>query len=135
MVALLLFFWIVSAAAIAQPKPRMVFAGVPSVKVTEGGSERVHEPISREQAAALKCAVSELEGRFFWASRDNREMMRTVSGAFVTYVAVDGSGYVRAIDGPAKNAASRMSSTEAQFDYVEHLAVGLRSVTYYGRAQ
>jgi len=31
-----------------------------------------------------------------------------------------------------KDAASLMSETEAQYDYVEHLLIGLRSVTYYG---
>jgi hypothetical protein len=29
-------------------------------------------------------------------------------------------------------AASLMSPTEKQFDYVEHLLFGLRSITYYG---
>jgi len=31
-----------------------------------------------------------------------------------------------------KDAASLMAETEAKYDYVEHLLIGLRSVTYYG---
>ena len=47
----------------------------------------------------------------------------------------NGSGYVRTIRPESKEAASLMGATEAQFDYVEHALIGLKSVTYYGRRQ
>jgi hypothetical protein len=50
-------------------------------------------------------------------------------------VATDGSGYVRIINPALKKAASLMSPTEERFDYVEHLIIGLRSLTYYGAAR
>lgn len=122
-------------SAHAQSQSRTVFAGVPSVKVSESGTERLPETIRRDNAVNLRCVVSEIDGKYYWATRGNKEMVRHASGAFVTYVAIDGSGYVRIVDPSAKGAASLMSPTEAKFDYVEHLLVGLRSVTYYGHAQ
>ena len=113
----------------------MVFSGIPSVKVSEAGSERVPEAIHRDNAVNLGCVISEIGGKFYWATRGNKELVRHASGAFVTYVAIDGSGYVRIVDPSAKASAALMSPTEAKFDYVEHLLIGLRSVTYYGHAR
>jgi hypothetical protein len=59
-------------------------------------------------------------------------LTRIDSGAFTTYVANNGAGYVRIIKPEAKAAASLMSESEKQFDYVEQVPIGLRSVTYYG---
>ena len=118
-----------------QGQARTVFSGIPSVKISESGTERLAEAINQDQAVKLGTVISEIGGKYYWATRGHEEMIRLVSGAFVTYIAVNGSGYVRAIDPATKAAASLMSPTEAKFDYVEHLLLGLRSVTYYGTAQ
>jgi hypothetical protein len=49
------------------------------------------------------------------------------------FLAVDGSGYVRLIKPSLKDAASAMSATEKTYDYMEHLLLGLRTITYYGK--
>jgi hypothetical protein len=108
------------------------FSGIPSVKISEGGLERSPETVDRAKAANLACVISEIGGKYYWASRENKLMVRHEGGAFVTYVAVDGAGYVRTILPSLKAAASLMSPTEERFDYVEHVVLGLRSVTYYG---
>jgi hypothetical protein len=122
------------AGAIAG-QPRTVLSGVPSIKISEGGTDRTPQNVTHEDAVNLGCVISEIDGEYYWASRENRPLVRLVSGAFVTYLAADGSGYVRTISPGLKAAASSMSQTEATFDYVEHLLVGLRSVTYYGVAR
>lgn len=104
---------------------RTVFSGLPVVKVSEGGVERVPETLPRDKAVDLTCVISESGGKYYWVTRENKEMVRRTSGAFITYIATDGSGYVRLVDSSAKGAASLMSATEAKFDYVEHLLVGL----------
>lgn len=112
-----------------------VFKGLPTVKVSEGGLERTAEQISRNEAINLACVISKIGDSYYWASRENVELARVDGGAFITFVAVDGSGYVRIVKPELKSAASLMGPTEEQFDYVEHLLLGLRSVTYYGAAQ
>ena len=109
-----------------------VFRGRPAVKVSEGRLERMPEQISTERAINLECVISRIGDRFFWATRQNTELRRTESGAFITFAAINGSGYVRVIKAEMKAAASLMSPTEAQFDYVVHALIGLRSVTYHG---
>jgi hypothetical protein len=112
-----------------------VFKGRPSMKITEGGVERLPEELPRERAINLECVISQIGDTYYWASRENVEMARVESRAFVIYLALNGSGYVRMIRPEFKKAASLMSPTEEQFDYVEHLLIGLKSVTYYGERQ
>ena len=112
-----------------------VFKGRPSVKVSEGGIERTPEQIPRDRATTLECVISQIGTSYYWASRENVQLSRIESGGFVTFVAVNGSGYVRAVKPEAKATTAVMSQTEERFDYVEHLVIGLRSVTYYGIRQ
>jgi hypothetical protein len=109
-----------------------VFSGVPMTKISEGGISRVSQELDRKDAITPVCVISKTEGKYYWTTRENKEMNRSLSGAFETYIAVDGSGYVRAIRPKMKEAASLMDKTEKKYDYVEHLLIGLRSVTYYG---
>src|SRR4030066_538055 len=109
-----------------------IFSGVPMTKSNEGGISRGSQELERKDAINLACVISKIEGKYYWATRENKEMNKFESGAFETYVAVDGSGYVRAIRPDMKEVASLMDKTEERYDYVEHLLIGLRSVTYYG---
>lgn len=119
----------------AAQAPMTAFKGRPSIKVSEGGIERTPEQVTRERAINLECVISKIDDRFYWASRENVPLVEMENGAFLTYVAANGSGYVRVVKPEAKAAAALMSPTEAQFDYIEHLVIGLRSVTYYGIRQ
>lgn len=111
-----------------------VFVGRPEIKVSEGGTERRPEAVAASAAPNLECVISEIDGNFYWASRRNTPLVRVDGeGAFVTFVAATGAGYVRVIKPEMKQAAALMGEAEAKFDYVEHVIVGLRTVTYSGR--
>lgn len=135
MIQIILFTFTVVLFNFNWTRSTTVFRGRPIIKISEGGVERVPEQIAREKAVNLECVISEIEGRYYWASRENIELRLTESGAFITFVATNGSGYVRIILPELKAAASLMSPTEEKFDYVEHILLGLRSVTYYGNAR
>jgi hypothetical protein len=121
---------IVPATAFAQSST--VFRGLPVAKVSEAGDTRVPEVLTRDKAVNFKCVISKIGDSYYWASRENARLLISESGAFITYVAENGSGYVRVVNPNLKEAASMMSETEAKYDYVEHLLIGLRSVSYYG---
>jgi hypothetical protein len=122
-------------ATIAQSQPVTVFRGRPSVKISEGGIERLPEAISREKAINVECVISRIGDELYWASRENVPMVAVDSGAFIVYIAATGAGYVKVIRPNMKEIASLMGETEAKFDYVEHITLGLRSVTYYGKVR
>ena len=111
------------------------FVGIPAVRISEGGVERFAEKLEQSKSMELACVIKEIDGKFIWASRENKPLVKIdTGGAFLIFLAVDGSGYVRLIKPNFKNAASLMSPTEKSFDYIEHLLLGLRTITYYGVA-
>ena len=112
----------------------ITFAGLPSVKITEGGVERSAEKLDRTTASTLSCVIKEKDGKFYWETRGNKPLLKIDSNAFVIFLAVDGSGYVRVLKPEFKQAAASISVTEKNYDYVEHLLLGLRTITYYGLA-
>jgi hypothetical protein len=126
---------VVCASSLCIGQAKTVFSGLPSTKLSEAGLDRVVQRLERKDAANLACIVSEIDGKYYWATRENKQLVRTESGAFITFVAVNGSGYVRFINPKMKQAAALMSETEAKYDYVEHLVIGLGSVTYWGVSQ
>jgi len=105
------------------------------IKISEGGIERIPEKLQPKDAGNLKCIISEINGKYYWASRENKSLNRNESGAYITFFALDGSGYIRIIKSNFKDAVSILGNTEKEFDYVEHLLTGLKSITYYGKYQ
>ena len=114
----------------------IIFTGVPEVKISEGGISRLPANLTRDEAIKYKCIITQLDERYYWTSRENVELVPISSGAYITYLAVNGSGYVRVINSEMKElireGSSIVGDPEGTFDYVEHLLLGLKSVTYYG---
>ena len=109
----------------------IILSGVPAIKISEGGTDRVVENLKAEEASAAECTITKVGDKYFWASRNNVELTPIQSGAFITFVATSGVGYVRMILPDLKEAVAVASADEAEkkFDYVEHMLLGLRSVT------
>jgi hypothetical protein len=51
--------------------------------------------LTREDAFKAQVRIVERGGRYYWQTRGMKELSRSESGAYVTYSAVDGTGYVR----------------------------------------
>jgi len=119
----------------AQGNEEIVVSGIPTVKISEGGASRVVEDLKDAKASEAECIVTKIDDKYFWKSRNNIELFMVQSGAFVSFVATNGSGYIRVIPSDLKEVASLMDETEKKYNYVEHLLIGLRAVTYYGNAK
>ena len=126
---------ILAIQAYAQENEEIVFSGIPVVKISEGGDSRAVEDLKDAKALETECTIMKIGDKYFWKTRDNVELFLVQSGAFITFVAMNGSGYARVIPSNLKEAASLMDDTEKKYDYVEHLLIGLRSVTYYGKSK
>jgi hypothetical protein len=126
----MILFIMMASFAFAQSET--IFTGIPTIKISEAGVDRIPEKIDQKRSVNLKCIISKINDKYYWASRENTLMLRVESGAFITFLALNGSGFVRVVSSGMKQAVSLMSNTESKFDYVEHLLIGLRSVTYYG---
>jgi hypothetical protein len=115
-------------------KEDIIFTGIPALKISEGGLNRVVEDIKGDKALEFKCTITKIGEKYFWTSRNNVELVRIQSGAFVTFVATSGAGYMRFIL-PEMKDAPLLDETEKKYDYAEHMLMGLKSVTYYGKSK
>jgi hypothetical protein len=125
---------IVASDALSQA-PETVFRGRPAIKVTVAATEQRAEKVRSTDAPNLACVISHIGDNVYWASRENKPLTVSQSGAFIIFVAEGGAGYIKVINPTMKAEASLMGDTEAKYDYVEHISFGLGSVTYYGTIQ
>lgn len=145
---LIALFLLVLFVSNSFPQSETIFSGLPLLKISEGGIERFPEELSPKTASNLGCVISKIGGKFYWATRENKEMFREVSGSFIIFFAVDGAGYVKIILPGMKKVFLEelkntprlkqipglvLSETEEKFDYVEHFSYGLKSISYYGK--
>lgn len=114
---------------------KIAFTGIPEIKISEGGINRTPEKLSKYKAMEFKCIITKIDDKYYWTTRENRELIPIQSGAFITFLASNGSGYVRIINHDMKNSASFMGDTEEKFNYIEHLLLGLKTITYYGTSK
>ncbi len=113
----------------------IVFTGIPIIKINEGGISRNPEKLSGTKANEFKCTITKMDDKYLWATRENVELVPITSGAYTTFLASNGAGYVRVINPKMKEIVSLIDETGKNFDYVEHLLLGLKTITYYGISQ
>ena len=110
----------------------VVLDGVALVRISETGSNRIVETLE-EEGAEVTSVVQKIGDRYLWTTRDNTELRRYDHGTFITYVAEDGSGYIRVFDQDMRTMFDGLNELDGVFDYLEHFPLGLTTVTYYGR--
>lgn len=124
------------AATTWAQQPHTEFRGKPLVKVTVSGATATAEKVPVASAPNLMCVVSKIGDDYYWASRENVPLVKVdAGGAYVTYVAANGAGYVKVLKAERKALAGAADTTAKEYDYVEHLMLGLNSITYYGLIQ
>lgn len=108
---------------------------MPAVKIEVLGGLVQTQPVLPERAREFVVKIVRSGNGYIWASRDNVPMVRHESGAYVTYVATTGSGYVRVLNPAMRKALKSLPSDEREkeFVYMEHLVNQLGSITYYGQ--
>lgn len=112
-----------------------VFKGRPAVRIIEDGRGGRPEHLKYQEATNLDCVISKIGDEYFWASRENRRLVKRESGAFIMFVEVNGAGYVKVIASGMKEAAALALPNPDAHDYVEHILLGIGSITYYGKQQ
>lgn len=128
---------ILFAPCIALAEPKTVLKGRPSFGINEFGFMRDAGPIAPGKAGFAEVVISEIDGKYYWASRENRELKKIVggnpSGAMITYLALDGSGYIRVVTSASWKENMRTRFPDYDLDYTEHMVQALGSLTYFGK--
>jgi hypothetical protein len=93
--------------------------GRPLVVTRSEAGETERTVLAPEQAKEQRLLVTVVDGRFYWASRQNRPLTMTTSGAFTLLDSGVGS-YVK------------FTSVDGRILYIEHVNVGMNTLTYWG---
>lgn len=115
-----------ASAATAQ----LVFDASPTVKVESGDLKATRFVLSKKERMEFRVTIVQREGRYYWASRENKELAYSTSGAHHYFIATDGAGYVKIQD--AELLPELMRSPGPRFRYMEHLSITLATITYWG---
>jgi len=103
------------------PEGATALEGVPEVRLdaTPEGTMRRQLDVAEAKKEGLKVAI--VDGKYYWASRENRPLSLRSSGEF-TYLssATEPGRYVR------------LRKIDDRIEYVEHLDMAVGSVTYWG---
>ena len=112
----------------------LVFEGRPLRKVESSFERIVPSTLSSEDAFKYAVRIVERQGKYYWGSREMRELVRHEAGAYITFVAVDGSGYIRIGIPMMLDLRDQLPAEQRrkEIGYTEHLLIQFGSVTYYG---
>lgn len=112
----------------------VAFEGRPLKKVESSFELTSSHNLNADESFEYSVRVVERQGKYYWASRGMRELIRSESGAYITFHAADGSGYVRVGNPMLLDLRDQLPEEQRrkEIGYVEHLLSQFSSITYFG---
>lgn len=107
--------------AVVLPSTATALEGRPTVVVTSGEEGTEKKALSAEEARKGRLLITIVNGEFFWASRENRPLELTTSGAF-SYLSSPGA-YIK------------FTRIGRKIVYMEHVSLWLTTLTYWGELE
>ncbi|MDA1064067.1 MAG: hypothetical protein O2907_07025, partial [Proteobacteria bacterium] len=116
-------FVAIGFVSIGNAQDSIVFAGLPFTKVESNAEATTQYEMSDAQSQEYRVLIVKRGGKYYWASRDNRELMHFQSGVAHWFVS-EASGYVKIVD------TSLIPGNESSggFVYIEHLTLLLDTI-------
>ena len=109
---------------------QVVLEAKPTVKVESGEGATSRVLLSEPDRTKYSVTIIRRSGRYVWASRDDRELVHHVSGAFHYFIEPGGGGYIKIFD--THTLPESMRDPGPRFRYMEHLTLWLGTITYWG---
>ncbi len=113
----------------------LIFKGTPTkkIEITEASSATFN--LTSTQSYEFTVVIEKEGDKYYWRSRNNTELIPIQYGAYVTYMAINGSGYIRIYTDVMQEMYHKLSETEKanSYLYMEHLVHQLGSITYFGK--
>jgi len=108
----------------------VVLDAKPTVKVESNKDTTKRDLLSKTDQEKYRVRIIKDGTRYLWASRENRELVHQLSGAFHLFVDSRGGGYVKVFDNT--HLPESMREAGGRFQYIEHLPFWLGTPTYWG---
>ena len=131
-----IFYLTMSACSQAdQVIGEIFFEGYPVTKFEINGTESTKVALDRSDRLEYKVLITREGDNFYWATRNNLQLYPVTSGVYITYLAVNGAGYVRNFNPEMMRQYNSLpeSQEKNEFTYMENMAHQMGSMSYYGR--
>lgn len=125
LMALLIFAGFTSVSA-----EQVVFNAIPASRVDSSAEKTTRQVLDESKRNEFRLLITKVGDQYFWATRENKPLIHTVSGAFHIFTDTDGSGYIKIFDTHALPESIR--DPGPRYQYMEHLHLWLGSTTYWG---
>ncbi len=116
----------------AMAQSGIVLDGVPAVRVDSDGTQTKLTMLKGADRTKSRVLIVQAEGRYWWATRENRELFHHESGVYHYFIDPLGGGYVKVEDPFLIPESLREPSPKVRF--YEHVSLGLTTITYWGEA-
>ena len=112
-----------------------MFEGFPIVKIEMVQGQVLTLNLSSAESASNRVRIVKRGERYFWATRQNTELIRIEGIGVITYLSPEGHGYVRTLTPLMMELYKHLPPAEKQkyFLFIEHATFGIGAVTYFGR--
>ena len=102
------------------PEHATALEGVPAVRVDASKEGATRRTLNSAEATKQSLKIRIVNGRYLWASREDRPLTLSSSGEFTYLTSSEPGQYVR------------LRRINDRIDYVEHVDMASGSVTYWG---
>jgi hypothetical protein len=117
---------LLTVSSLARADERLVFSGTPTAKAESAAHVSNRLELTTQEQTEYRVLITTLDGKYYWASRENKELFHFRSGAFDWFVA-PGSGYIKVVD-----RQYLFQDDGPRYLYMEHLTLFLTTITYWG---
>jgi hypothetical protein len=117
---------LITASSLARAEERLVFSGTPTIKVESAPQAANRVELTTQEQTEYRVLITARDGKYYWTSRENKELFHFRSGAFDWFVA-PGSGYIKVVD-----RRYLLQEDGPRYLYMEHMTLLLNTITYWG---
>ena len=110
----------------------LVLNGLPIWKVSSSFEDTNRVILTESEQNEFRLLITGNNGKYYWASRGNRELTLKISGAIYIFIDPMGGGYIEILDTDIVPEFSKTGNR--RFVYKEHLRNFLTNITYWGFA-
>jgi hypothetical protein len=109
--------------ALGQTPSIIVVNGIPIKKDMSDveGTQQVN--LTKDEGLAYRLVITKRGSKYYWTTRENRELIFSKSGDFYSFVEPGCGGYIR------------LSNAGGKWLYMEHVITGFKNITYWGVAE
>lgn len=120
---------LIAIAPLAFADESVVFVGIPTslAVASEEGAERA--TLEGAEAADKQVVIVKRDGKYYWRSREDKELVYFTAGAMHFFVAPT-SGYIKIMD--TSSIAALLDEKPPRYMYFENMSQFLTTFTYHG---